>query len=185
MTTTTRTAALALLAGLMLAAVPSAEASKPQPLLVSPSPGYLPRFGFQSYNIYGVGERVTFVKWNSLAGRLGLERGDTILAVNNFALSYHGAWHDALREAMFLGGYVELAIWDVRTGGIAYRTTFLGSPGYGPVTPKSHVTSYGPVTSHVVIGGGGPITKKSQNAPPKIKIDLSKQISKLAELIND
>jgi hypothetical protein len=162
---------LALLASLSLVAVSSvtvssAVASHPQALLVAPDPYChdLPRFGFSSFNIYGVGERVTSVRWGGIAAQMGLESGDLILSMNGFPLSYHGSWNDALRNAMNNGGWVQLTIRDVRTGFIATRETFVGSPGYGPITPYSHVTTYhGPTTSHIVVGGGnpvGPITMK-------------------------
>jgi hypothetical protein len=186
MITATRTTTLALLASLTLIAAPSAEASQPQGVYVQPGPQFdnLPHFGFHSYTIFGVGERITFVNWNGLARQLGLERGDTILALNNFPLTYHGAWRDALREAMYQGGWAQLAIWDVRTGDVVYRQAFVGSPGYGPITPKSGIVSYGPPTSHYL---SGPITSKSMNGSPKksplkFKIDLSKQLEKLANL---
>jgi len=177
MITTARTILLAIVASATLILVPSAEASNPQALFVAPEPQFdhLPKFGFSSYTMHGVGERVTFVKWHGLAARLGLERGDTILAMNNFPLTYHGAWHDALRAAVYDGGWVQLAIWDVRTGGIAYRHTFLGSPGDGPITPKSHYAKQGPIGPKW--HGGSP-----KSGPPQFKMDLSEQLAKLAKL---
>jgi hypothetical protein len=182
MITTTRTVLLALLAIATLIPAPSAEASKPKALLVAPEPQfhYLPKFGFSSYNIPGIGERVTFVEWHGLAARLGLERGDTVLAVNNFPLTYHGAWRDALREALYDGGWIQLAIWDVRTGGIAYRQTFLGSPNYGPITPKSHYATHGPITPKW--HGGSPKHGAPKFGSPKFTMDLSQQLEKLAKL---
>lgn len=163
---------LAAMASLSLVNVsaPVANASEPQALLVNPgltpNPSfYLPKFGFNSFNIGGYGERVTYVQWGGLAAQMGLESGDTILRLNGFPLQYHGSWNDALYQAMLNGGWVELTIRDVRTGWIATRQIFVGG-SYGPVTPKYHVTSYGPVTSHVVVGPGhhhhpvGPITPK-------------------------
>jgi hypothetical protein len=155
MTTLTRTTVLAaLLASLsftVFSARPAA-ASSPAALLVAPEGDFdLPRFGFSSFNIRGVGERVTFVRWGGLASRLGLEAGDTILSVNGYRLTYHGSWNDALYRAMSNGGMVRLRIRDVHTGGIARRELYLGgSGGIGPVTPKFHVGHYhGPVTPHV------------------------------------
>ena len=154
MTTITRISVSALLAGFgfMAISAPPAVASNPSALLVAPDEDFdVPRFGFSSFNIRGVGERVTFVRWGGLASRLGMEPGDTILSVNGFRLTYHGSWNDALYRAMANGGMVRLRIRDVRTGGIARREVYLGGGGgIGPVTPKIHVGHYpGPATPHV------------------------------------
>jgi hypothetical protein len=151
--------ALAMLAALTVVSFASlpAVASQPKALLLSPgvpsSPSiYLPKFGFSSFNIGGVGERVTYVTWNGLAAQLGLEPGDLILSMNGFPLNYHGSWNDALYQAVVNGGWVQLTIRDVRTGFIAYRETFVGG-GYGPITPKYHVgygNVVGPNTSHMI-----------------------------------
>lgn len=184
--TTTRYLLLALLASLTLGLVSTVEAAPPQALLIAPEPEWydLPRFGFSSYNIYGIGERVTGVRWGSLAARIGLERGDVILAMNGFPLTYHGAWNDSLREAMYNGGWVQLTIRDVRTGRLAVRETYVGSYGPGPITPRSHITTYhGPHTSHVVVGG--PLTHKSQKHVKKFKShDFDEQIKKLAKMFD-
>jgi hypothetical protein len=156
MTTMTRKTVLALLASLSFVFVSSAVASQPQALLLPPGPicHDLPRFGFSSFNIYGVGERVTSVRWGGIASRMGLESGDVILSLNGFPLSYHGSWNDALRNAVDNGGWVQLTVRDWRTGFIATRETFVGSGGYGPITPYSHVTTY-----------NGPITHKYKTMP--------------------
>ena len=148
----------------------SATASQPKALLIAPEHGHdycLPQFGFSSFNIHGVGERVTFVRWGGLASQLGLEPGDLIVSMNGFPLTYHGAWNDALSQAVYNGGWVQLAIRDVRTGLLAYRQTFLGGSGpiVGPVTPKIHVGGYHPPVVHHrrhVGYPGGPITAKSK-----------------------
>lgn len=142
----TRRLSLAAVASLVLVAVAtSAEAQtnqarvlRPSPRVV-PQPDYdLPRFGFESFNLQGVGERVTFVNRRGLAAEMGLERGDILLRMNGHRLDYHGAWNDALREAMFNhGGWVRLSIRDVRTGRTVTREIFLGT-NPGPITPKSH-----------------------------------------------
>lgn len=152
----------------------------------------LPKFGFQSYNLSGIGERVTYVQCHGLAKDLGLEPGDTIVAMNGFALTYHGAWNDALANAMMQGGSVQLAIRDVRTGYIVYRSTFLGGmPVPGPVTPKV----YHNTAKHIVqpqpmpmpIGQPGPITSKSVkhnnlSAGGKLKVN-SQSIEQLGQLL--
>lgn len=139
MTASIHKTAILLTSIVLLGLVSRSSASEPKALLVAPPSHNLPKFGFSSHNIYGVGERVTSVKWGGIAHRLGLEPGDLILALNNQPLYYHGAWNHALGNAMFEGGWVELTIRDVRTGSIAYRQAFVG---YGPVTPKSHITKY-------------------------------------------
>jgi PDZ domain len=134
--------------------LPAVAASPQKTLVIAPGepngPHFpLPKFGFASQTIYGYGERVTFVRWNSRAAKLGLEPGDVILSLNGIPLSYHGSWNDALRQAMLEGGFVRLRIRDVNSGHIAFRQTFVG--GYGP--PVEHYnTGYpvGPNTSHAV-----------------------------------
>jgi len=157
MTTLTHKTVLALLATLTVVSfvAPAAVAAPPQALLLAPGepngPGYwLPKFGFASFNINGFGERVTFVNWNSLAAQLGLEPGDVILSMNGFPLTYTGSWNDALQQAMYNGGYVQLRIRDVNTGFIAYRQTFVGNGGNGPIVQNYQVDCpTGPVTQHV------------------------------------
>ncbi|MEX2172449.1 MAG: PDZ domain-containing protein [Pirellulales bacterium] len=167
MTATVRNSALSALLALTLAAV--AHATHPQALL-HPGHGPLPTFGFNSYNVSGYGEVLTHVRYNSIAGRMGLEPGDAILRLNNYRLDYHGAWRNALRQAVYNGGFVRLAIRDVHTGQIAYRQTYLPGCNVGPVTPKSHIVGHGGnyYDEHVGHGHGypgpivGPITQKSK-----------------------
>jgi hypothetical protein len=177
MTTTTRKTVLALLAIISLVTVSTASASQPQALLLNPGPvcHELPRFGFSSFNIHGVGERVTYVRWGGIASRMGLESGDVILSMNGFPLSYHGSWSDALRSAVANGGFVQLTIRDVRTGFIATRETFVGHDGHGPITPHSHITSY-----------PGPITSKKKIMPgnPNGNVNSVEQIKKLVEMFD-
>lgn len=166
-----RNAALALLTSVALLTIASTtHAGPPQALLLPPQNDcYVPKFGFSSFNIHGVGERVTHVRWGGLAARLGLEPGDMILSLNGYRLIYHGAWNDALHEAMHEGGLVRLRIRDVRTGHVAFREIYVGDE-YGPITPKSHVVDYPQdyPDDHCAgpgYGGGyphGPITLKSK-----------------------
>ncbi|QDU54257.1 PDZ domain-containing protein [Aeoliella mucimassa] len=149
-------AALVCVAVVSFAATSSAQTAKmfiggppqaqPQPRVqpfVQPVPDTvpLPAFGFQSYNIAGYGERVTHVNCYGRASQLGLEPGDTILTLNGIPLTYHGSWNQALYSAMQQGGSVTLAIRDVRSGAVVYRTTYLGGGvignPVGPITPKS------------------------------------------------
>ena len=119
---------------------------------IQPGPVFLPKFGFESYNLHGIGERVTHVRCHGLAAGMGLEPGDTILSLNGFPLTYHGAWNQALSSAMYQGGFVQLAIRDVRTGYVVYRNTHVGGgPGNGPITPKvQHYNAPGPITQKSV-----------------------------------
>lgn len=195
MKTLAHNTALALIATLTFVAAGTAQAEQPKALLVAPTPGYnLPKFGFNSYNIAGYGDRVTYVRWGGLASQLGLEPGDTILRVNGFPLTYHGAWNDALYQAMSSGGWVQLTIRDVRTGMVTYRQTSFGTPGYGPITAKSQVVGYpgqpyypGDNCHGPQYGGGypvGPITAKSVAGPGANKnhhggpAPIAKQIAK-------
>lgn len=179
MTRQLTTLAIALAATFALVADASAKKHKlfvnnPQPAVQPyvqpvPMPVVLPKFGFQSYNLSGVGERVTYVRCHGLASQMGLEPGDTILSLNGFPLTYHGAWNQALQQAVYQGGAVQLAIRDVNTGYIVYRTTYIGGgPGIGPITPKTAKYSQpGPIVSHnyvqpgAPVGVPGPITQKS------------------------
>ena len=160
-------------------------------------PVFLPKFGFQSYNISGFGEQVTYVNCHGIARSLGLEPGDTIVSLNGFPLTFHGAWNQALTQAMYQGGNVTLAIRDVHSGAVVYRSTFLGGGGgVGPITPKvSHHTSYPPTQKYVQpqppIGVPGPITSKSvaggnNNLPVnkglKVNSQSIKQFGKLLKL---
>ena len=179
MNTFTRKIAFALVAGLVTAAfTASSAAAEPKALLLSPGadphfvPHALPRFGFSSFNIDGVGERVTHVRWGSLASQFGLERGDIILSMNGHRLTYHGSWNDALEDAFFHhDGLVRLRIRDVRTGFIATRQMFLGG-GVGPITPKSHFGQpSGPITQKMIID-----PKQSNQTPT-----LNKKIVQIVE----
>ena len=152
MSTINRNTLFALLASLTLITISSASAAPPKAMLMNPNPGGdhgydLPKFGFSSFNIEGYGERITGVRWGGIAQRMGLESGDVILSLNGFPLTYHGAWKDALHQAVYHGnGYVNLRVRDVRTGNIAWRQTYVGDTcgpieynNYnGPVTYKSN-----------------------------------------------
>ena len=173
MNTFHRKIAFVLLTGLVATTfITSPAAAETKHLLLSPEgdPGfapvpYLPKFGFSSFSIGGVGERVTYVRWGGLASRFGLEPGDLLLSMNGYPLTYHGSWNDALYQAMYQGGWVRLRIRDVRTGYTVQRQLFVGDGGgVGPITPHFHNGQ-----------PNGPITLKSQVGPqndnptPKLK----------------
>jgi hypothetical protein len=178
-----RKTAFTLLASLALIFLVSvSSAAQPNALLLSPGhDNCLPTFGFASFNIAGVGERVTYVRWGGLASRLGLEPGDTILRMNGFRLNYHGSWNDALHSAVANGGYVQLMIRDVRSGYIAYRETYVGGSGpiVGPVTPHFG-GNHGPVVHYRRHGGSptGPVTPHSHNGGNDVNQTI-KQIARL------
>jgi hypothetical protein len=186
MSTHIRKIAFALLAGLVAATFTASPASaETKQMFLSPGvdPGfapvpYLPKFGFSSFSINGVGERVTHVRWGGLASRFGLEPGDIILSMNGYRLTYHGSWNDALYQAMYQGGWVRLKVRDVRTGFIAQRQMFVGGGGgNGPIV---HHFNGGGNTQHIGLPGG-PITLKSQVGPTNgnPSIQLNKKIVKL------
>lgn len=122
---------------------------------------HLPKFGFSSRTVYGVGEQVVRVRCRGLAATMGLERGDIILALNGMPLTFRGAWNYALRDAVDENGWVQLEIQDVDTGGIAYRQTWVA--GYGPVTSRQGMARRQPP---VVLSAVGPTTGKSQKEEP-------------------
>lgn len=182
MTTFTRKFALSAAAVLSLVVASTAVAGQPKALLLPPSHDHcysLPKFGFSSFNIHGFGEQITKVRWNSRAARMGLEPGDVIVSLNGYPLRYHGAWNDALRQAVQEGGWVRLVIRDVRTGNFAHRQTFIGHGGVGPVTP--HVVAYNQYPT-------GPITTKKATKPignqPKFKIGTPEQMKQIADLFD-
>jgi hypothetical protein len=159
MKTFTRKTVLTLLATLTAVSLVSSVAVAAPPkktLLIAPGephgPGIsLPKFGFASFNINGFGERITYVKWNGRAAQLGLEPGDVILSLNGYPLNYHGSWNDALAQAMYEGGWVQLKVRDVHTGYVAYRETYIDC-GYGPPVTHKYQVGYGvgPQKPHVI-----------------------------------
>jgi predicted metalloprotease with PDZ domain len=68
------------------------------------------------------GVRITEVEYNSPAEDMGLEIGDMILAVNNYAVNSTDDWYDARSMSRRL---VRLQVRDVRTGYVVYRTARL------------------------------------------------------------
>jgi hypothetical protein len=190
MTTITRKSVFTLSTSLAIVALValSAGAAQPKALLLVPEPDHcLPEFGFSSFNIAGVGERVTFVRWGGLASQLGLEPGDMLLSLNGYRLNYHGAWNDALHYAVANGGWVQLTIRDVRTGRLAYRQTSVGDGHVvGPITPKIHVGGYHPSVVHHPHHGSypvGPITAKS-HAGNRHRNDFDHTIKTIAKLFD-
>ncbi len=136
MAATIRTTALLALAATFVTLLSTqAQAQPPQQRLLLPPGGgsSVPYLGFDSY-FAGNGEHVTAVHHRGPARRIGLEPGDTILAVNGVRLRYDGHWYRLVQRAAYQG-YVTLAIRDWRSGQVAYRTIRLG--GGNPIRPKS------------------------------------------------
>lgn len=144
---------------------PLADAAKLAPVVETPCHAgghhHLPKFGFSTRTVWGVGEQVVRVRCQGLAANMGLKRGDIILALDGMPLTFRGAWNHALRDAVGRGGWVQLEIQDIDTGGITYRQTWLG--GYGPVTSKQGMVGRGPP---MVVSAVGPTTGKSQKEEP-------------------
>ena len=144
---------------------PLADAAKLAPVVETPchSGGHhqLPKFGFSSRTVWGVGEQVVRIRCRGLAANMGLKRGDIILALNGMRLTFRGAWNHALRDAVDEDGWVQLEIQDADTGGIAYRQTRVA--GYGPVASKQGMVGRGPP---VVVSAVGPTTGTSQKEEP-------------------
>lgn len=176
MKTLTRTTALTLAASLTLLVATAVQAAPPQALLISPPPSHhphsLPKFGFRSYTLSGVGEVVTYVRHGSLAWKMGVQVGDIFYSLNHDRLTYHGAWNDALANALATGNNVHLHIIDRNSGQMARRDVFFG--GFGWDTP--YVAGYpGSGTSYLVGGDecydtpygypSGPVTYKSKAGP--------------------
>jgi hypothetical protein len=179
MKTLTRTTALTLAASLTLLVATAAQSAPPKALLISPPPSNhlhnLPKFGFRSYTLNGVGEVVTYVRPGSLAWKMGVERGDIFYSINHERLTYHGAWNNALAEALASGNQVHLHIIDRNTGRMAQRDVYFGGFG-GWDTP--HVVGYGGSGNSYLVNHdecyddhfgypSGPVTYKSMAGPQK------------------
>jgi hypothetical protein len=168
------------LASLTLITISSASAAPTKAMLLNPNPGNgnghgydLPKFGFSSFNVNGYGERITGVRWGGIAQRMGLESGDVILSLNGYPLNYHGAWKDALHQAVYHGnGHVNLRVRDVRTGNIAFRQTYVGDI-CGPIEHNNY---------------NGPVTYKSKkysgNQHNHDHVSGPEQIKQIVELFN-
>ncbi len=76
------------------------------------------RLGIQGHFEYGYGLVVERVRWGSPAGRLGLERGDVIRAVDNRWLRTEADLRRQLRDA---DATAQLTVRDVRTGRLLRR----------------------------------------------------------------
>lgn len=181
MKTLTRTTALTLAASLTLLLATAAQSAPPQALLISPPPSHhphgLPKFGFRSYTLNGVGEVVTYVRPGSLAWKMGVQQGDIFYSLNHDRLTYHGAWNDALANALASGNQVHLHIIDRNSGRMAQRDVIFGGFGWDtpyvvgyPGSGSSYLISHDQCHEEHFGYPSGPVTYKSMAGPqPKNK----------------
>lgn len=106
------------------------------PPVVTPAP-VIPRLGFMGHVDYGYGMVVDHVSWGTFASRLGLERGDVIIRINNRAIDCDQDYNRAIRNAVdYQRGFIDMLVIDVRTGEARHRAGYL-SAGSGPIYPRS------------------------------------------------
>ncbi len=106
------------------------------PPLPHPAP-YVPRLGIMGHVQYGYGMVVDSVNYGSLANRMGLERGDVIVRINNHPINNDYNYNQALLKAeQFHGGFVDLLVIDVRTGMTRHRAGNLDGGLHGPSLPR-------------------------------------------------
>ena len=152
MKTFARIAAVGLLILGIFVAAGDAWASQ-RPIRLAPNPGIVPApsaplLGYTYVVVPGYGFRVTGVMRGTPAAVVGLERGDTVLSINGYRLTYLGADLPARADAARRGGWARLRIQDVRTGRIASRTVNLfHGHGHGYVQPVGpiHPGPIGPI----------------------------------------
>lgn len=84
--------------------------------LIDPNPGFrdLPKLGFYGY-VTRDGMVVTDVRRNTPAWRVGLEKGDVIVAVDGYWITREGDYERALSHSR--GNHVDLKVADVRGRG--------------------------------------------------------------------
>ena len=116
---TLRTAltALTLIAGFSLANTNTATA---QPPYTRVAPGYT--LGVSGFHSNG-GFRIDSVVEGSVAQQVGLEPGDVILRINGQSVATQSGWVQAINNS---GGQVQLAVRNVRDGGIVMLDANLG-----------------------------------------------------------
>lgn len=104
---------------------------------VQPIAPQIPRLGFYGHFEWGHGMVVDSVPWGTPAKRIGLEIGDTIVAINGRWLRSQNDYYRALQQS---GGYVQVTVQDVRSGRLINRVATIDSDGYysrGPVAYSS------------------------------------------------
>jgi len=145
MNAVTRKTATALALALVVLSAATLVAAPPRttvaPLLVDPYPPQQPRIGFHYRVIPGYGYEILSVSWGSPASRIGLEPGDVVRSINGYPMTYYGAHHQAVAQAMYYGGWLSMRIRDVRTGWTVTRGTYLfgvGAPAAAAAAPVSY-----------------------------------------------
>jgi len=103
----------------------------PRQQLVPERRARAPRLGYRYRVIRGCGFLVVRVWAGTPAAHIGLEVGDVVLSINGYPLTYLGADVPARIQAARGDGWLTLAIQDVRTGRVMYRTTNLFDPCRG------------------------------------------------------
>lgn len=120
---------------------PQQRLLRPQqpPVIGYPTPmPVTPRLGFMGHVQYGFGMVVDSVNYGSFASRMGLERGDTIIRINNLSIRNDGSYNRAVLDAVqHHNGFLDLVVVDVRTGMTRHRTGYLNAGGSGPVLPRA------------------------------------------------
>jgi S1-C subfamily serine protease len=98
-----------------------------------------PRLDINGHYVCGQGLLITRVNCGGLAERLGLERGDTIVAINGETIESRNHFHDLLRDAVVChGGHAQLLVRNVR-GFPLYVTVHAYFPsGNAPVLYNYH-----------------------------------------------
>jgi S1-C subfamily serine protease len=116
------TGAMLLLAGLLATGASAADGFQVRLRPSYPSQPTAPRLGFSGHFDYGHGMHVDRVSWGSQASRIGLERGDVIVAVDGQRLRSLNHYYGLLQHS---GSRVTLHIEDGRTGRVVARVARL------------------------------------------------------------
>ena len=107
------------------------------PVHQHPAP-IVPRLGFMGHVAYGYGMVVDSVSCGGIAERLGLERGDVIVRINNHPIHDDDCYQNALLNAVrFQNGFIDLTVVNVRSGRMVHRTGNISFGGNGPILPRS------------------------------------------------
>lgn len=108
-----------------------------RPIAPHPVNPFTPRLGIMGHIQYGRGMVVDSVNHGTVAARLGLERGDMIVRINDRQINNDRGYQEALwSAARYLDGYVDLVVVDVRSGRTTHRTGYLRT-GSGPIVPRA------------------------------------------------
>src|SRR5215210_7048390 len=102
---------------------PIAQAAPPQIQLrlstgggspyLRPAAPQAPQLGFYGHFEWGTGMIVDSVPWGTPARQMGLEAGDTIVAIDGYWLQSQNDYYRALQ---YSGGMIRVTVQDIRTG---------------------------------------------------------------------